>query len=103
MTEELWFDFLHVQDICSKDALLPTKTPVEWVSWEISPGVIWMGMNLTTGVFKNVWSNTSILPYLCRARCLIKHLVITPTVRLYARVVIKYKVLLFKALFYCSN
>jgi len=78
MTEESWIDFPHVQDICffnaSEKALMPTQLPVQWESWEISPGVIWMGVKLTTGVFNNVWSNISILPYPSEARCLINPL-----------------------------
>jgi len=69
MTEESCFDFLYVRDVClfnaSEDALMSTQHSVQWESWEIFPGVIWMGVKLTTGVFKNVWSNISLLQYPC--------------------------------------
>jgi hypothetical protein len=50
-----------------------------------------MGVKLTIGVFQNVWSNTSILPYPSGAQCLMKHRDMTPTVRLYVQIVIKCK------------
>jgi len=72
------FVFIHAHTITSRSVLGPTQLPIQWVPGSLSLEVKWPGHEAdhsppSSAEIKNVWSYTSIPPYILMTWCLVKH------------------------------